>query len=179
MLWDIGQKIISLNIGKQMTEKEDDKIEFLKVEQLLNKIEQIDGKYVNKESDLISKKQPFLISLLLGYRFDVKKLELEELMKIIFLIWEYFKTSPQIGKTKISKSQFERIQKRNVHMLKYFQGEQGQSAQLELIASNLEHLKSKVLFSEVIIQFNKKDALLNMNGETKGIILVGLKSLIE
>ncbi len=38
-------------------------------------------KYVNEESDIISQKQPFLISLILGYRFDLKPLELEEMIE--------------------------------------------------------------------------------------------------
>lgn len=162
-----------------MTVTEDDKRDSLKVGQLIEKIDQIDGEYVNKESDLIAQKQPFLISLMLGYRFDLKELELEEMMKIFFLIWEYFKNSYQVEKTKISESQFERIQQRNIHMLKYFEGEQGQSAKLELIASDLGHLKSKSLFTGIIFQFNQKASFLGMKNETRGIILVGLKSLIE
>ena len=73
---------------------EEDKNESLRVGQLIKKFELIDEEYVNKESDLIFRKQPFLISLLLGYRLDLKELELEEIMRIIFLIWEYFKNQP-------------------------------------------------------------------------------------
>lgn len=162
-----------------MIVKEDDKKDSLKVGQLIKKIDRIDGGYVNKESDIISQKQPFLISLILGYRFDLKELELEEIMKIIFLIWEYFKNSNQAEKAKISESQFERIQQRNIHMLKYLEGEQGQSEKLELIALDLGHLKSKALFTGIIFQFNRKASLAGMKSETRGIILVGLKSLIE
>lgn len=158
---------------------EEDKKESQRVGHLIKKIELIDEEYVNKESDIISQKQPFLISLLLGYRFDLKELELEEIMKIIFLVWEYFKNSYQVEKTKISESQFERIQQRNIHMLQYFEGEQGQSAKLELIASDLGHLKSKSLFTGIIFQFNQKATLLGTKNETRGIILIGLKSLIE
>jgi len=159
--------------------KKNEKKDSLKVGQLIKKIDRIDGGYVNKESDIISQKQPFLISLLLGYKFDLKELELEEIMKIIFLIWEYFKNSNQIEKVKISESQFDRIQQRNIHMLKYFDGEQGHSAKIELIASDLGHLKSKSLLIGIILLFTQKASLLEMKNETRGIILVGLKSLIE
>ncbi|MDA3882164.1 MAG: hypothetical protein PF481_02665 [Bacteroidales bacterium] len=157
----------------------EDKNESLRVVQLIKKIELIDEKYVNKESDLLSKKQPFLISLLLGYRFDLKELELEEILKIIFLIWEFFKNHSQIEQMKISESQFMRIQQKNIHMLKYLEGEQGKNAKMEFISTDLENLKSKSLFTGIIFQFNEKIALLDMNNETRGIILVGLKSLIE
>ncbi len=157
----------------------EDKKESQRVGQLIKKIEPIDENYINKESDIISQKQPFLISLILGYRFDLKELELEEIVKVIFLIWEFFKNHRQIEQTKISESQFMRIQQRNIHMLKYFEGERGKNAKLELVSADLENLNSKSLFTGVIFQFNHKVALLNMKEETRGILLVGLKSLIE
>jgi hypothetical protein len=157
----------------------EDKEENLKVGQLIKKIELIDENYVNAESDIISQKQPFLISLILGYRFDLKPLELEEIMKIIFLIWEFFKKHHRAEIAKITETQFLRIQQRNVHMLKYFEGEQSKNSKLEVISADLENLKSKSLFTGVIFQFNQKVALLNMKTKTRGIILVGLKSLIE
>ena len=158
---------------------EEDKNESLRVEQLIKKFELMDEEYVNKESDLIFKKQPFLISLLLGYRYDLKDHELEEIMKIIFLIWEFFKSHSQIDKTKISETQFERIQQRNIYMLKYFEGEQGQKASKEFISTDLKNLRSKSLFGGISFQFFEKTSLLEMENEDKGIILVGMKSLIE
>ena len=54
---------------------DNDKKESLKVGQLIKMIDHIDKEYVKKESDIISQKQPFLISLKLGYRFDLKAIE--------------------------------------------------------------------------------------------------------
>ena len=167
-----------LESNKMIISKKD-KEESLRIGQLIKKIELIDEKYVNEESYKISQKQPFLISLILGYRKDIKPLELEEITKVIFLIWEFFKEYPQSKKIKITETQFIRLQQRNVHMLKYFKGEQSDNSKLEVISSDLENLKSKALFTGVIFQFNHKKALLNMKNETRGIILVGLKSLIE
>ena len=157
----------------------EDKEASLKIAQLVKKIEQIDEKYVNEESDKILQKQPFLVSLILGYRFDLKPLELEEIMKIIFLIWEFFKKYHQTKTEKITEAQFIRIQQRNVNMLKYFGEEQGINSKLEVISADLENLNSKALFTGVIFQFDQKVALLNMKNKTRGIVLVGLKSLIE
>ena len=75
---------------------EKDKKESQIVGQLIKKIELIDKEYISKESDFISQKQPFLISLILGYRVDLRGFELEEVMKVIFLIWEFFKNHNQI-----------------------------------------------------------------------------------
>ena len=129
---------------------ERDKKESQIVGQLIKKIELIDKEYISKESDFISQKQPFLISLILGYRVDLRGFELEEVMKVIFLIWEFFKNHNQIEHTKISETQFMRIEQRNIHMLKYFEGEQGNKAKLELISTDLANLKSKSLFTGII-----------------------------
>lgn len=155
------------------------KNESLRIEQLIKKLELIDEEYVNKESELIFQKQPFLISLLLGYRLDLKELELEEIMRIIFLIWEYFKNHSQINQKKVFEAQFSRIQQRNIYLLKYYEGEQGQKASMEFISTDLKHLKSKSLFGAITFQFFEKTPLLEMENENRGIILVGMKSLIE
>lgn len=156
-----------------------DKEESLKVSQLIKKIDLIDKEYVNQETDTISQKQPFLISLILGYSHDLKGHELEEIIKIILLIWEFFKDFKPVNESKISESQFERIHQRNIHMFKYYEGEQGENAKLEFVDSELKHLNSKSLFVGVFFQFNHKKALLEMRMEKRGILLTGLKSLIE
>ena len=78
-----------------------------------------------------------------------------------------------------SEAQFTRIHKRNIHMLKYYEGEEGDNAKMELIDADFNHLKSKALLAGIFMLFNEKGALLNLDEETKGIILIGLKSLIE
>lgn len=162
-----------------MIVSKEDKEESLKVSQLIKKIELIDEKYINQETDIISQKQPFLISLILGYRFDLNLNELEEIVKIIFIIWEYFKNFEQIYKIKVSEKQFEKIQQRNIHMLKYFEGENGENAQYNLVKSDLRHLHSKALLTGIFFQFNHKKSLIEMDNEEKGILLIGMKSLIE
>lgn len=158
---------------------EKDQKEALEVSQLSKKIERISEEYIHKEGDIIARQQPFLISLILGYRFDLKELELEEIMKIIFLIWEFFKNYSQLEHSKISEAQFARIQRKNASMLKYYAGEQTKNAKTELVSADLKHLKSKSLFTEIILQFNQKAPLSNLSHENRAIILIGLKSLIE
>lgn len=158
---------------------ENDKKESTKISELIKKIDAIDENYANSESDVISQQQPFLISLILGYRLDFGINELEEVTKIIFLIWEYFKGNRQIQNIKISENQFEKIQNRNIHMLKYFEGEMGQEAKIDLVSSDLGHLKSKALLSGIFLQFNRKYSLKKMKSEEKGSVLIGMKSLIE
>lgn len=167
------------NRKKNMIISQEDKNESEKIIQLIKKIDNIDEVYVNSESEIIYQKQPFLISLLLGYRLDLKENRLEEIMKIIFIIWEYFKGFEQILKIKVSEKQFEKIQLRNIHMLQYFEGESEQNAQYSITESDLKHFQSKALLTGIFFQFNHKKSLVEMNNEEKGIILMGMKSLIE
>lgn len=167
-----------ININTMIGLKEDDK-EIRRVAEIVKKMALIDKDYVNSESDVIAQKQPFLISLLLGYQFDVKGHELEVIMKMIFLIWEFFKNHRQIQQSKVSESQFIKIQQRNIHMLNYFGGEQGRDAKMKLLAADLRFLKSKSLFAAILFQFDEEPVLSGMNNENKGIVLIGLKSLIE
>lgn len=164
---------------EKMITTQEDKKESEKIAQLIKKIDNIDALYVNSESEIISQKQPFLISLLLGYRLDLKENELEEMMKIILLIWEYFKSFDQILRVKVSQKRFEEIQQRNIHMLKYFEGEHGENAQNILVESDLSHLHSKALLTGIFLQFNHKKSLTELKNKEKGIILIGMKSLIE
>lgn len=115
--------------------------------------------------------------MILGYRLDLKEKELEEVVKIIFVIWEFFKNVKQVNRIKISEKKFEKIQQRNFHMLKYFEGEKEE--QYNFVKSDLKHLKSKALLTGVFFQFNHKKALIDMKNEEKSLLLVSMKRLIE
>jgi len=158
--------------------KQNDK-ESEKVSQLIKLVDNIKPVYVDTETDIIAKQQPFLLSMLLGYNLDLKENELEEIMKVIFLIWEYFKDSKSIKKTMISEEQFEKVQESNVYMLKYLKGEQGAIAQFNLVASDFNNLDSKVLFAGIFFQFKNKKSFLDMNDLLRGQLIIGMKSLIE
>jgi hypothetical protein len=157
----------------------EDRNESKKVRRIIQKVEKIDANYVSSESEIINQKQPFLISLLLGFRDDLKETELEEIMKIIFIIWEYFKSSDQINKTMISENLYSKILNRNINMLKYLEGEDNSSSISEITEIDLSNLRSKALFSGIIFQFKNKRPLIEMNNKIKGYVLIGMKSLIE
>ena len=83
----------------------------------IKKIDQIDSDYVNSTSDEIFKLQPFFLTVLLGHRLDVTADELEEIMKIYFLVWEYFRLNPNVQTKQVTEAYFDRIQKKNIEML--------------------------------------------------------------
>ena len=161
----------------QISEKDFE--EASRISSIVQLIDKMDTSYVDTESTIVYKKQPFLLSLLLGYTMDLERDELDEIMKVIFMIWEYFKDNTNIQKHKVTEQQFEKIQLRNIHMLKYFEGETDQFEQNKILESDIGHLSSKALLTLVLFRFNEREVLVRMNIKTKGIILIGMKTLIE
>lgn len=144
---------------------------------LIGKIDAIDAQYVNRVSDEIFKEQPFFLTVLLGYRVDVSEQELEEIMKIYFLIWEYFRSNQNLRKSKVTQTQFEEVQRRNMYMLYYSEGESEESRD-KIYTDELQNLKSKSLWAAVHFRYKNRPVLLNMDQEYKGIILLGILSFI-
>jgi hypothetical protein len=146
--------------------------------ELLRKLDCIGPEYVNTISAEIYDRQPFFLTVLLGYRFDVLPEELDEIMRIYFLIWEYFKKDPNIQKKKVGEENFNIIQRRHIQMFKYAGGE-SEDAKLLLYSDDWNSLRSKALVAAIIFQFTERPVLTKMNVERKAIILVGIKSFIE
>jgi len=140
---------------------------------IIAKVDTID---IEAQYDQIFKKQPFLLSLLIGYQKDLTIEEFGQINKLILMIWEYFKENQNVKRTKMTQTQFEKAQDRNIHLLKYLQED---SQQLKTIASDLEHLKSKDLLSGLFFQFQSQKILSDMSIEIKAIIMIGMKSIIE
>ncbi len=160
----------------KFTQQDFDEIDTLA--KLTKKIDNINATYVNTVSDDIYKKQPFLLSILLGYHNDVTPLELEELMKIYFLIWEYFKDNKNIQTKKLTEQLFEDYHNRNIQMLRYIDSED-LDQQTIVYKQELQNLKSKALMTAILYRLNSRSGLIEMNSQTKGIILIGIKAFIE
>lgn len=145
---------------------------------LMNKIDNIGPEYVNAVSSEMFQYQPFFLSVLLGYRTDVSLEELEEIMKIYFLIWEYFGKNPGVRVKQITKKDFEAAQLRHIKMLKYAEGE-SPSSRIELYLKNWNNVKSKSLVAMIVFRIRERPLFAKMDKETCGIILIGIKSFIE
>lgn len=146
---------------------------------LLTKIDKLSSEEVNRLSDEIFKLQPFFLTVLLGYRFDVTPEELEEIMKIYFLIWEYFRTQKNVQTRQVTENYFEKVQDRHIKMLKYVEGESTQNDKMNIYSYDLVNLKSKTLLTALLHRYNNRPTLIKMDKKSKGIVLVGIKSFIE
>jgi len=158
---------------------QEDFIENEKVGALIRKLNDIDGDYMNSEMEVMVEKQPFIISLLLGYRSDFNTEELEDIAKVLFLIWEFFKDSNNIPSKQIHAQQFEKVQERNISMLRYLDGVNTEEEHSFVSKSDLSHLKSKALLTGVMYQFDHLQSLSKMGINEKSMLIIGMKSLIE
>ena len=119
------------------------------------------------------------MTVLLGYRLDVTTEELEEIMRIYFLIWEFFKMKRKVPTYKITETDFEKAQSRYMHMLKYVEGESDQKEITNIYTYDLERLKSKALVTAVLLRYNTRPVLKKMDMDIKGIIFLGIRCFIE
>lgn len=148
------------------------------IARLIGKIDTIDAEYVNWVSDEISKHQPFFLTVLLGYRADVSPDELAEIMKIYFLVWEFFNLNDNISNSKVTQVQFEKVQRRFMHMLHYSEAE-SEGSREKIYTNELQNLKSRALWTAVLLRYNNRPVLIRMDKEYKGIVLVGILSFIQ
>lgn len=149
------------------------------VNPISEKLDKIDEKYILHEGELIVHHQPFFMSLIIGYNVDFKPTELDEIMKLILMIWEYFKEENKFSYKKVTESQFQKMQKRNINLLSYLEGENGAKEKELVIESDLGQLKSKALFTGILFRINAKAGFQSVRIMNKGMILIGMKSLIE
>lgn len=163
---------------KKLTFTEKNYRESLELAELIRRIDTIDAEYVNKVSEEIFKHQPFFLTVMLGYRADVSLEELEEIMKIYLLIWEYFKSQDNLPLQKLTQAQFEEVQRSNIHMLSYSE-EEPKNSRGKIYTVELQNLKSKSLWTAVLYRCTNKPVLINMDPENKGIILIGILSFIQ
>lgn len=145
----------------------------------IKKIDHIDASYVDLVSDEIFYSQPFFLTVLIGYRLDVLPEELDEIMKVYFLIWEYFKSKKGVQTNKITEAHFEKAEERNIKMLQYSEGEPTEKYKAAIYSADLQNLRSKALWATVLSRFQMRPVLHNMDWEKRGAILVGIKAFIE
>jgi len=150
-----------------------------KVGALSTKIDNLDIDLINSISDEIYQRQPFVMSIILGYRFDVTLQELDEIIKMYFLIWEYFKDKKRVQTKKVTESEFEEIQQRHIDMLFYTEGESDEQVIQQIYHNDFARIKSKVLYADIFLRLHSRPALEKMDEQKRGLLLIGLKSIIE
>lgn len=135
------------------------------VGRLIQQVDNIGFGEANNISGRIVENQPFIMSLLIGYKFDVKKEQLDGIMKMLFVIYLFFEQKADVKKRKIGPIEFEETQKRNVQFLKYFSGENSNKGQIEANKQYLSNLRFKSLFTGIIAMSKNKNSLNKLNAD--------------
>jgi hypothetical protein len=78
----------------------------------------------------------------------------------------------------VTPTQFEEVQRRNMYMLHYSEGESEESRD-KIYTDELQNLKSKSLWAAVHFRYNTRAVLVNMDSENKGLILIDILSFIQ
>ncbi len=138
-----------------------------------------DMRTLEQITDEIYRYQPFLISLFLGYKDDIDAFQHDEFLRILIIIWLFFRDHQSVKQTKITEKMYEARGNQNIQFLQYLDGEPDEKTKGQTTEINLGVLKSKALFTAVLFKVKEGPALKKLNPESSAIMLLGLKSLIE
>jgi hypothetical protein len=150
-----------------------------KVADIIRKVVKADAGYIKKEADAVYKHQPFMLSIMLGYQYDFEMHEMNELTRLNMMIWEYFKRFPNVLRKQVTQQQYERINRRNIEMLKYLDDTDNVEEFNSVVKSDLGKLKSKALFTGIHLTFATEKVLKEMDSEKRIMTIIGMKTLIE
>ncbi len=156
-----------------------DREETEKLSELLKKMETLEISYVDSVTDDIFRYQPFFLSVLLGHSLDNTPEEFESIMKIYFVVWEYYKEKPNIKKRQVTEAKYTNALKKNASMLNYANDEPTQKDKAKIYTKDLQNIKSKSLIATMYFMLDYNKPLLKWNTEKKGYLLLELKTFVE
>lgn len=156
-----------MNMANNLSKLENKYEDFKRINLILEKIERLsnDFDYANHSTDELYIYQPFLLSVMMGYKFDLKADELEEALALYTVIWEYFKIHPKVKTSQVTENQFEHFQDLNIKMLNK--------------ADPTELEKTTILQAVLFEKFRNRPALMNMETQTKAALMIGIKTMID
>ena len=149
-----------------------------KVADLIKFCDTADNATLEKVTDQIYVHQPFVLSLFLGYKDEVDIFQLDEVLHILIIIWLFFRDRKNVRQNRITQKMFEGREKKNMAFLQYLEGEPDKQKD-QILEGNLGALQSKALFTMVLFKFKEGPALKKLDPKLSGIMLIGMKSLIE
>ena len=150
-----------------------------KVADLMFKIDNWDADYINFISSEILQYQPYFLSVLAGVRLEVTEEELEEFLKIYFLIWEFFRKDKNVLAKKVTEADFLKVHNKQIEMLRYMEGEPTKKEKGKVVSYDFQKIKSRSLLAAVLLRYSDRPVIAKMDEQMKGHIFIGIKSFIE
>ena len=150
-----------------------------KVADLMFKIDNWDVDYINSISSEILQYQPYFLSVLAGVRLEVTEEELEEFLKIYFLIWEFFRKDKNVLAKKVTEADFLKVHNKQIDMLRYMEGEPTKKEKGKVVSYDFQKIKSRSLLAAVLLRYSDRPVIAKMDEQMKGHVFVLIKSFIE
>ena len=150
-----------------------------KVADLMFKIDNWDVDYINSISSEILQYQPYFLSVLAGVRLEVTEEELEEFLKIYFLIWEFFRKDKNVLAKKVTEADFLKVHNKQIEMLRYMEGEPTKKEKGKVVSYDFQKIKSRSLLAAVLLRYSDRPVIAKMDEQMKGHVFVLIKSFIE
>jgi hypothetical protein len=161
----------------KFSKKDDD--DLIRLNEIITQVYTADIAYFDLVVDKIFANQPYVIEFYLSYRNDIIQEALGEVIKICFVIWEFFDSNLHVKYTKITDNQALVFVKKNHHMLAYLEGELANGKGDDVVESNIVSIRSKALLAFVHAKMNNCQALLRIDIHSRGLLLRDFQSLIE
>ena len=152
--------------------------EIKELRQILEKIDANPKKHLSQIIDELYQFQPFLLSLIMGFRPDLNQDEFDEVSQVYSIIWEFFKGKKNIKKKKLTVNRFEELQKNNIHFFRYLELSNRKEKDFA-ITNDIQNQANNALLTVIFHRFLTSPILLGMNENHRAIILIGVKSTIE
>ena len=145
-------------------------------------INETDNSSIQELSDMfdeISKYQPLLISIFLGYKDFLSDEELNELVKDLIIIWKFFSEKPNSKKIRITESHLKKFDKKNAEFFNYLSGDDSEDEMKKTTEIALEEMVSKAILTALIYRANEKSVFKKMNQDRKSEFILEFKTLID
>ena len=149
------------------------------VADLMFKIDNWDVDYINSISSEILQYQPYFLSVLAGVRLEVTEEELEEFLKISFIIWEFFRKDQNVLDKKVTEAHFLKVHNKQIEMLRYMEGEPTKKEKGKVVSYDFQKIKSRSLLAAVLLRYSDRPVIAKMDEQMKGHVFVLIKSFIE
>ncbi|MEP7376083.1 MAG: hypothetical protein ABI675_21990 [Chitinophagaceae bacterium] len=140
---------------------------------------QNDIAFANKVTDELYHHQPFILSMLMGYKMDLLPAELTAVINLYILIWEFFKIEPQVLAIPITQQHYEKVEMGAVRWLQKLEAIRSDEEKEMIVTKDLNKSSSKALTGIIFKEFKEGLVLEKMDVEKKGILLIGFRSVIQ
>ncbi len=124
----------------------------------------------------LAKRQPFLMSMLIGYHKDLSPQVFEVVARCLLIVWRFHEDAGR-DRIPITAEGYERARDRNLRMLHYAQGEPDLCATMAVYKLDLEAKPGRMVTAALRRIFSHDPALNGQSTSSRGERLVELNAL--